>query len=147
VALLEWWSIPRRAWMIILVELCGLVVLSGSLVSQYVNDIYFQNYVNSITPLLVPVVSVSFGVVSASTATFLYLRMKALQSPTEEVAEDEEYKQRGQKRAARKTSTGEPGMGRALATTGQVAKLKPIGPSGPGLGRAEPAQSAAEDEA
>jgi hypothetical protein len=130
--------------MIILVELCGLVVLSGSLVSQYLNNVYFQNYVNGLAPILVPVASVAFGIGSASTATFLYLRMKALRAPVTDV--DEEAKPRGQKRAARKTSTGEPGMGRALATTGQVAKLKPIGPSGPGLGRAEPARSSPEDD-
>jgi len=44
--------------------------------SEYVNNTYFQIYVNSLSPILVPIVSVGFGITSATVATLLYFTMR-----------------------------------------------------------------------
>ena len=77
---LNWWKIPQRAWIIILSELTVIVGLAGSLYSQYLNNQYFQSYVNTnVIPVAVPVLSVLFGIISASVATFLYFGMRRVQ--------------------------------------------------------------------
>ncbi len=63
---------PRRAWVIILAELAVIVFFSIGFLSEYMNNNYFQNYVNGLAPILIPVISVAFGVCSATIATFLY---------------------------------------------------------------------------
>jgi hypothetical protein len=73
---LQWWSIPRRGWIIILAELVVIVTLAGWVYSEYVNNTYFQIYVNGLSPILLPIVSVGFGVSSATIATLLYFTMR-----------------------------------------------------------------------
>jgi hypothetical protein len=41
-----------------------------------VNNTYFQSYVNSLSPILLPIVSVGFGIASATIATLLYFTMR-----------------------------------------------------------------------
>jgi len=53
-----------------------IVGLSGWVYSEYLNSPYFQSYVNSLSPILVPIVSVGFGIASASVATGLYFTMR-----------------------------------------------------------------------
>jgi len=133
VRLFEWWSIPKRAWIIIVAELSVIIGLSSWVVSEYFNDIYFQNYVNSLTPILVPVVSVGFGVASASTATVLYFRMKNLSRLGEPAMEDEP-RQRGQKRAARRVGQADPSSARNPGAIAQASRLRPLTP-GPATAR------------
>jgi len=102
--------------------------LTGWLYSTYLNDVYFQTYVDSISPLLVPVLSVAFGISSASIATYLYLGMKrvrALQEPETPV------KKRVQSRRTSKRplqpSTSQPKVTDIPPTV--PVKLKPIAPS------------------
>jgi hypothetical protein len=73
---LQWWNIPRRGWIIILAELAVIVTLAGWVYSEYVNNTYFQTYVNNLSPILLPIVSVGFGVSSATIATLLYFTMR-----------------------------------------------------------------------
>jgi hypothetical protein len=73
---LQWWSIPRRGWIIILAELSVIAALAGWVYSEYVNNSYFQTYVNGLSPILLPIVSVGFGITSATIATLLYLTMR-----------------------------------------------------------------------
>ena len=73
---MHWWSIPRRGWIIILAELAVIVTLAGWVYSEYVNNTYFQIYVNGLSPILLPIVSVGFGVSSATIATLLYFTMR-----------------------------------------------------------------------
>jgi hypothetical protein len=73
---LQWWSIPRRGWIIILAELAVIVTLGGWVYSEYVNNTYFQSYVNGLSPILLPIVSVGFGITSATIATLLYFTMR-----------------------------------------------------------------------
>jgi hypothetical protein len=140
VGLLEWWSIPRKAWIIILAELCVIVGLSGSIASVYFNDLYFQAYVNSLAPILVPVVSVGFGIASASTATLFYFRMKNLTHAGETTGE-EDAKPRGQRHAARKIPPTDAGNGKSVTgTIVQGSRLRPLMPTGtrPSRGSASP---------
>jgi hypothetical protein len=76
IQLLQWWNIPRRGWIIILAELAVILTLGGWVYSEYVNNAYFQIYVNSLSPILVPIVSVGIGITSATVATLLYFTMK-----------------------------------------------------------------------
>jgi hypothetical protein len=130
VRLLEWWSIPRKAWILILAELCVIVGLSSWVVSEYLSNIYFQNYVNSLAPTLVPVVSVGFGVASASTATILYFRMKNL-SHVEQETMEEDARPRGQRRAARRIAPSDSVTVRSVpGSQSQASKLRPLMPGG-----------------
>lgn len=76
---LTWWSFPKKAWLIILGELCVIASLSLSLYATYLNDVYFQSYANSLSPILVPTLSVAFGLSSASIAAYLYIGIKRMQ--------------------------------------------------------------------
>ena len=53
-----------------------IVGFGGWVYSEYLNNPYFQSYVNSLSPILVPIVSVGFGIASASVATVLYFTMR-----------------------------------------------------------------------
>jgi hypothetical protein len=134
--LLEWWSIPRKAWIIILAELSVIVVLASSVASVYFNDINFQVYVNSLAPILVPVVSVGFGIASASTATILYFRMKNLTRAGKTTVE-EDAKPRGQKHAARRMATNDRTGKSITSSVSQASRLRPLMPG------ASPARSPA----
>jgi hypothetical protein len=126
--LLQWWAIPRRAWVIILVELCVIVGLASSVVSVYFSDIYFQAYVNGLAPILVPVVSVGFGIASASTATILYFRVKNLTRAGETTVE-EDAKPRGQKHAARRIAANDTRTGKSVTSeVSQTSRLRPLMP-------------------
>jgi len=70
--MLEWWNIPRRGWIIILAELVVIIGLGGWVYAEYLNQVY----VNSLSPILVPIVSVGFGIASATVATVLYFTMR-----------------------------------------------------------------------
>src|SRR2546428_10994172 len=77
---LTWWNFPKKAWLIIIGELAVITSLSVWLYLTYLNNIYFQTYANSLSPILVPVLSVAFGISSASIATYLYLGMKRIRT-------------------------------------------------------------------
>ncbi len=53
-----------------------IVTLAGWVYAEYVNNTYFQTYVNSLSPILLPIVSVGFGITSATIATLLYFTMR-----------------------------------------------------------------------
>jgi hypothetical protein len=80
---LTWWNFPKKAWLIILGELGVIASLSGWLYSIYLNNVYFQTYVDGLSPVLVPVLSVAFGISSASIATYLYLGMRRIRTVKE----------------------------------------------------------------
>jgi len=124
---LTWWNFPKKAWLIIIVELGIIASLSGWLYSTYLNNVYFQAYVDSLSPVLVPVLSVAFGISSASIATYLYLGMKRIQTSQEPEAP---AKRRVQSRRASKRppqpSTLPPKVADLPPTTS--AKLRPVTP-------------------
>jgi hypothetical protein len=75
---LQWWNIPRRGWIIILGELAVIIGLVSWVYSEYLNNAYLQSYVNSLSPILLPVLSVGFGLASATVATLLYFTVRNL---------------------------------------------------------------------
>jgi hypothetical protein len=123
---LTWWNFPKKAWLIIIVELGIIASLSGWLYSTYLNNVYFQTYADSLSPVLVPVLSVAFGITSASIATYLYLGMKRIQTLQEPQTP---IKKRAQSRRnpKRVTPPSQPKAADLLQTV--PAKLKPIAPT------------------
>jgi hypothetical protein len=125
---LTWWNFPKKAWLIIIVELGIIASLTGWLYSTYLNNVYFQAYVNSLSPVLVAVLSVAFGISSASIATYLYLgtkRVRALQEPEAPVKKRE--KSRRTSKRPLQSSSSQPRVTDIPPTT--PIKLKPIAPS------------------
>jgi hypothetical protein len=141
---LKWWGLPRKAWIIILAELCAIIGLSGSVVSTYFSDIYFQNYVNGLAPILIPVVSVGFGVASASTATVLYFRMKNLSRPGDATI-GEDARPRGQKHAARRVALTDDERN-VTANIVQTSRLRPLTPGGNSPSRSSTTSSVEKKE-
>src|SRR5205807_4970102 len=78
IQLLEWWSIPRRGWIIILTELVVIISLGSWVYAEYLSNSYFQSYINSLSPAIVPIISVAFGIASATVATLLYFTMRSI---------------------------------------------------------------------
>ncbi len=75
---------PRRAWYLILAELAVILFLASSLVMEYFYNVYFHNYVDSLSPILIPLASVAFGVSSATIAVRLYVGTRRIQTAQEE---------------------------------------------------------------
>src|SRR5207245_131578 len=106
---LTWWNYPKKAWLIIIGELAVITSLSVSLYITYMSNIYFQTYVNSLSPILVPILSVAFGVSSASVATYLYLGMRRIRGPLENEAFSTSVKKKTSvKRAPKRVSQTNP---------------------------------------
>jgi hypothetical protein len=124
---LTWWNFPRKAWLIIICELGVITALSAWLYQTYLNDVYFQTYANSLSPILVPTLSVVFGISSASIATYLYLGMKRVQisQAPESPIKKRTHQRKTPKRSA-PPSAPQPRVGDLPASS--PAKLKPIAP-------------------
>ena len=69
-----------------------IIGLSGWVYAEYLSNLYFQSYVNNLSPILVPVVSVGFGIASATVATLLYFTMRNVRK--REGVKDEELSTR-----------------------------------------------------
>jgi hypothetical protein len=124
---LNWWNFPKKAWLIIIGELGVITSLSIWLYSTYLNDIYFQTYANSLSPILVPVLSVAFGISSASIATYLYLGMKRIRTTQEpQVPVKNRVHPRKTSRGPTQPSTSRPRV--EDLTSSVPAKLRPIAP-------------------
>jgi hypothetical protein len=78
VNVLEWWEIPRKAWIIILSQSILVLFLSSWLFSEYLNNPFMQQYLANLAPTIVPIISLAFGATAAMTATTLYLRFRKL---------------------------------------------------------------------
>ena len=123
---LTWWNFPKKAWIIILGEIGVIASLSGLLYSTYLNDVYFQTYANGLSPILVPILSVAFGISSASIATYLYLGMKRIRTSRESegLVKKRAHPRKTPKRALPPTS--QPKL--VEISSAISAKLKPIAP-------------------
>jgi hypothetical protein len=87
---------------LILAQFTIILFLSASLVSNYFNNIYYQNYVNSTFPILIPVLSIAFGATSGTIAIKLYLGVRKIRSLQEEV--DSQGRRRGQSKRPKRFS-------------------------------------------
>jgi hypothetical protein len=124
---LTWWNFPKKAWLIIIGELAVIISLSASLYATYLSDVYFQAYANSLSPILVPILSVVFGISSASIATYLYLGMKRMQisQDTQGPIRNKTHSRKIAKRPPH-PSNSQPKAAEPLQTS--PSKLKPIAP-------------------
>jgi hypothetical protein len=124
---LTWWNFPKKAWLIIIGELAIITSLSVWLYLTYLNDIYFQSYANGLSPILVPVLSVAFGISSASIATYLYLGTKRIRNSQESQVP---VRNRGHSRKSSKRPPHPVTPQSKVASLPQTtpAKLKPIAP-------------------
>jgi hypothetical protein len=124
---LTWWEIPKRAWIVIFLELAVITLLSGWLFSTYLNDVYFRSYVDSLSPALVPILSVAFGISSASIAIYLYLGMKriTLAHPPEAPVKNRTHSHKTSKRS-QETEALQPKP--VEQRDAAPAKLKPLAP-------------------
>jgi hypothetical protein len=101
--------------------------LSLSLYITYLTNVYFQIYVNTLSPILVPILSVAFGISSASIATYLYLGMKRIRTFQEPgVPVKKRVQQRKAPKRSPQPSTSQPKVSDPPPTIS--AKLKPIAP-------------------
>ena len=138
---LTWWNLPKRAWLIIIGELVVIIGLSTWIYATYINDLYFQAYTNSLAPVLVPVLSVGFGIASASLATYLYLEMKRINVVGH--TERSSRKNNSQKKIATRLSpptNSDSSLGESLALT-HSTKLRPLGPIHKQAQRSQPKAS------
>jgi len=76
--ILEWWELPRKAWIIILGQSALVLFLSSWLLAEYLNNPFMQQYLTNLAPTIVPILSLAFGATAAMTATTLYLRFRKL---------------------------------------------------------------------
>jgi len=121
---LTWWNFPKKAWLIIIVELGIIASLSGWLYSTYLNNVYFQTYVDSLSPVLVPVLSIAFGISSASIATYLYLGMKRIRTVQEPyLRSNSKVKQRKTARRPKSLISGPPQVPEPIRTLPLNPKL------------------------
>jgi hypothetical protein len=124
---LTWWNFPKKAWLIIIGELAVITSLSISLYITYLSNVYFQTYVNNLSPILVPTLSVAFGISTASIATYLYLGMKRIRTFQEPgVPVKKKVRQRKAPKRPSEPSTSQPKAPELPPTIS--AKLKPIAP-------------------
>jgi hypothetical protein len=79
-----------------------IIGLGGWVYSEYLNNPYFQSYMNSLSPILVPVVSVGFGIISATVATLLYFTMRNIREQEGGKKEDLASRRGPAKKTARK---------------------------------------------
>jgi hypothetical protein len=122
IQLLEWWKIPRRGWIIILGELAVIISLGSWVYSEYVNNPYFQIYVNSLSPILVPIISVSFGIISATVATLLYFTMRNIRRRDHSKQEELHTKRGAIKETAKKPQAS---TSRSKRTSTEAVSLVP----------------------
>ncbi len=114
---------PKRAWVLILAQFAIILFLAASLVSNYFNNIYYQNYVNSISPILIPVLSIAFGATSATIAIKLYLGVRKIRSLQEEV--DSQGRRRSQSKRPKRPAPNTPLPGTAAVPATAASPPKP----------------------
>ena len=81
--ILEWWELPRKAWIIILGQTGLVLFLSSWLLAEYLNNPFMQQYLTNLAPTIVPILSLAFGATAAMTATTLYLRFRKLKDASD----------------------------------------------------------------
>lgn len=122
--LMEWWNIPRRGWIIILTELAVIIGLASWAYSEYLNNTYFQGYMNNLSPVLVPIVSVGLGITSATAATLLYFTMKNMRRREEPSEEDPSGRRGPVKKTVKKPLVSAPARERG-SSGGSAATANP----------------------
>ena len=101
-----------------------IIGLSSWVYGEYLSNSYFQNYVNGLSPILVPVVSVGFGIASATVATLLYFTMRNVRK-REGVKDEEVSTRRGStKRPLKKPQASSPRSEKAAGATNTTPRQR-----------------------
>ena len=101
-----------------------IIGLSGWVYAEYLSNLYFQSYVNNLSPILVPVVSVGFGIASATVATLLYFTMRNVRK-REGVKDEELSTRRGStKRTVKKPQASSPRSEKATGASTTVPRQR-----------------------
>ncbi len=125
-----------------------IVGLGGWLYSEYLNNPYFQSYMNSLSPILVPILSVGFGIASATVVTLLYFTMRNIRQQEGARKEDMASRRGSAKKTIRKPQTSSSRSERTLIrglSVAQRTRSMSLGESNPKRGTAQDS-SDAEDE-
>jgi len=111
-----------------------IIGLGSWVYAEYLSNLYFQSYVNNLSPILVPVVSVGFGIASATVATLLYFTMRNV------------MKRGSTKRTVKKPQASSPRSEKATGASTTVPRQRAsiVGASSVRRGTAQ--QSSDEDE-
>jgi len=122
-----------------------IIGLSSWVYAEYLSNSYFQSYVNNLSPILVPVVSVGFGIASATVATLLYFTMRNVRK--REAVKDEELSTRrgATKRTVKKPQASSPRSEKATGATTTVLRQRASITGGPTVRRGTAQQSSDED--
>ena len=123
-----------------------IIGLGSWVYAEYLSNLYFQSYVNNLSPILVPVVSVGFGIASATVATLLYFTMRNVRK-REGVRDEELSTRRGStKRTVKKPQASSPRSEKATGASTTVPRQRAsiVGASSVRRGTAQ--QSSDEDE-
>ena len=123
-----------------------IIGLSGWVYAEYLSNLYFQSYVNNLSPILVPVVSVGFGIASATVATLLYFTMRNVRK-REGVKDEEVSTKRGAtKKTVKKPQASSPRSEKATGASTTVPRQRAsiVGASSVRRGTAQ--QSSNEDD-
>ena len=116
---------PKRAWYLILGELGLILFLGSSLLLQYFYNVYFQDYVNQLLPILIPILSIAFGATSATVATRLYLSMTRIRVTPERREDESTAKKKPQARKTPKRTAPNP----VIPSEGAITTAKSRPPS------------------
>jgi len=123
-----------------------IIGLGSWVYAEYLSNSYFQSYVNSFSPVLVPIISVGFGIASATVATLLYFTMRSIRQREGSREEELSSRRASTKRTVKKplvsSSRSEKAAGALAAVPRQRASI--AGTSSVRRGTAQ--QSSDEDD-
>ncbi len=123
-----------------------IIGLGSWVYAEYLSNSYFQSYVNNLSPILVPVVSVGFGIASATVATLLYFTMRNVRK-REGVKDEELSTRRGStKRTVKRPQASSPRGEKATGASTTVPRQRASITGASGVRRGTAQQSTDEDE-
>jgi hypothetical protein len=125
-----------------------IIGLSSWVYSEYLNNPYFQSYMNSLSPILVPILSAGFGIASATVATVLYFTMRNIRQQEDVRKEDMASRRGSAKKTIKKPQASSSRSERTVIGGLSVAprtRSMSLGESNPKRGTAQDSRDA-EDE-
>ncbi len=123
-----------------------IIGLSSWVYAEYLSNSYFQSYVNNLSPILVPVVSVGFGIASATVATLLYFTMRNVRK-REGVKDEELPTRRGStKRTVKKPQVSSSRSEKATGASPTVPRQRASIPGASSVRRGIAQQRSDEDD-
>ena len=123
-----------------------IIGLSGWVYAEYLSNLYFQSYVNNLSPILVPVVSVGFGIASATVATLLYFTMRNVRKRGGVKDEELSTRRGSTKRTVKKQQASFSRSEKAAAAPTPAPRQRASIPGASSVRRGTAQQSSDEDE-